>query len=107
MNAAPSGTKKCQGAESNCRHQHFQCCALPTELPWRVPYYSMLSPFRQAPVFEYQGYIILPTPRPKGRVWAGTPRAPQGGCRPLDPRFWRALQALLSDESALTVCVLV
>ncbi len=25
----------CQGAESNRRHQHFQCCALPTELPWR------------------------------------------------------------------------
>jgi hypothetical protein len=24
----------CQGAESNRRHQHFQCCALPTELPW-------------------------------------------------------------------------
>ena len=26
--------KKCQGPESNRRHQHFQCCALPTELPW-------------------------------------------------------------------------
>ncbi len=25
-----------QGAESNRRHQHFQCCALPTELPWRA-----------------------------------------------------------------------
>jgi hypothetical protein len=24
----------CQGTESNRRHQHFQCCALPTELPW-------------------------------------------------------------------------
>ena len=24
----------CQGPESNRRHQHFQCCALPTELPW-------------------------------------------------------------------------
>src|SRR5260370_20698710 len=27
---------KCQGTESNRRHQHFQCCALPTELPWRA-----------------------------------------------------------------------
>src|SRR5579862_6710282 len=26
----------CQGTESNRRHQHFQCCALPTELPWHV-----------------------------------------------------------------------
>src|SRR5260221_10171158 len=26
--------QKCQGTESNRRHQHFQCCALPTELPW-------------------------------------------------------------------------
>ncbi len=29
-----SKAKGCQGAESNRRHQHFQCCALPTELPW-------------------------------------------------------------------------
>src|SRR5262249_40566862 len=27
----------CPGAESNHRHQHFQCCALPTELPGRRP----------------------------------------------------------------------
>src|SRR5579885_2333974 len=36
---------------------------------------------------------MLPTPRPKGRVWAGTPRAPQGGGRPLDPRFGRAFNS--------------
>src|SRR5579859_6520315 len=29
--------KRCQGAESNRRHQLFQSCALPTELPWRTP----------------------------------------------------------------------
>src|SRR5258708_7114444 len=27
---------RCQGTESNRRHQHFQCCALPTELPWHA-----------------------------------------------------------------------
>ena len=27
----------CRGPESNWRHQHFQCCALPTELPRLVP----------------------------------------------------------------------
>src|SRR5713101_4002674 len=33
-NVSVSIQKKCQGPESNRRHQHFQCCALPTELPW-------------------------------------------------------------------------
>ena len=28
-----SGGKWCRGTESNCRHQPFQGCALPTELP--------------------------------------------------------------------------
>ena len=29
------GSAACRGPESNWRHQHFQCCALPTELPRR------------------------------------------------------------------------
>jgi hypothetical protein len=32
----------CQGPESNRRHQHFQCCALPTELPWLLIYRATL-----------------------------------------------------------------
>ncbi len=27
---------RCRGTESNCRHRHFQCRALPTELPRRA-----------------------------------------------------------------------
>src|SRR5579875_995542 len=50
-----------------------------------------------------QGYVMLPTPRPKGGVWAGTPRAPQGGGRPLDPRFWRALHSPGSDADVACV----
>ena len=30
-----AGAPECRGPESNWRHQHFQCCALPTELPRR------------------------------------------------------------------------
>src|SRR5437868_1471572 len=37
------GNKKCQGTESNRRHQHFQCCALPTELPWLATSYILYS----------------------------------------------------------------
>ena len=54
-----------------------------------------------------QGHLILPTPRPKGRVWAGTPRAPQGGGRPLDPRFGRALHSpvLVQDRIATLLII--
>src|SRR5688572_14360735 len=33
MEACKSAEEWCRGTESNCRHQPFQGCALPTELP--------------------------------------------------------------------------
>jgi hypothetical protein len=33
MEACKSAEDWCRGTESNCRHQPFQGCALPTELP--------------------------------------------------------------------------
>src|SRR6266516_27870 len=44
----------CQGAESNRRHQHFQCCALPTELPWRG-----CKPFHWANLLVAKLYHVL------------------------------------------------
>ncbi len=43
----------CQGTESNRRHQHFQCCALPTELPWHVisMRHTITSPYSSVNTF--------------------------------------------------------
>ena len=38
---SPTGSPlgmRCRGPDLNWGHQHFQCCALPTELPRRIPY---------------------------------------------------------------------
>ena len=59
---------KCQEAGSNRRHQHFQCCALPTELSWRVDtiqHGACFSSTPLAPIFLffitdfYQSFTIL------------------------------------------------
>jgi hypothetical protein len=36
MEACKSAEEWCRGTESNCRHQPFQGCALPTELPRHI-----------------------------------------------------------------------
>ena len=41
---AHADIKWCRGTESNCRHQPFQGCALPTELPRHGRYLNNLLP---------------------------------------------------------------
>src|SRR5579875_1932543 len=80
--------------QSRASSSSLICCDLTISYcPWNCLY----------DICSYQGYVMLPTSRPKGRVWAGTPRAPQGGGRPLDPRLWRALHSPVKETRPLTL----
>ncbi len=48
----------CRGTESNCRHQPFQGCALPTELPRRFGENSGRGIFSTGTLVKNQLWVI-------------------------------------------------